>query len=91
MPITPAITAALTELDFSERGINTLFRACLTAAGIEWEIPAAFALIERLWQNDSVISAIEALQDAVEAEQDTEPQRARLLAAINEEIREPAE
>jgi hypothetical protein len=56
---------------FSERSINALFRTCTVRAGFEWESSKGFELIERLWENDSVMSTIEALQESHEANVET--------------------
>jgi hypothetical protein len=92
MQPTPEITAAMADLaaEVSEQSINRLFRACLTAAGVEWETLASFDPVERLWNREDVIDAIEALQDAHEHDLDTEAERELLLVRIGAAIREPA-
>jgi hypothetical protein len=85
------ISAALNNLalSFSEQHIHRLFRACIEAAGVKWNTPRAFDLIEQLWYDDDVVSEIEALQDAHKSDGDTEVVRADLLAAIESGLRQP--
>ena len=90
----PTVIAALDFLPmipepFGQRGVNKLFRACIVAAGIEWETPASLAMFSQLWASDSVASAIGALQDAHEANRDTAAERDALVAKIEVEIRAP--
>jgi hypothetical protein len=74
----------------SEPSIVELFRATLKSARLQWEAPLTFELIERLWGNDAVVKAVEALQDAHCAAGDIESAQARLHTAIELEIRQPA-
>ena len=90
----PTVIAALDSLPmipepFGQRGVNKLFRACIAAAGVDWETPQSLALILKLWNCDSVISAIGALQEAHEANRDTTAERGALVAKIEAEIRAP--
>jgi hypothetical protein len=91
MPL-PETTATDNNLDgsLSEPSIVGLFRATLKSARLGWDAPLTFELIERLWGNDAVANAVEALQDAHRSAGDTESAEARLLVAIESEIRQPA-
>lgn len=83
-------TAFAGECD-TERAINGLFRACRTGAGVEWETPQSFRLIERLWDSDTVISAVDDLHEAHERGADDAGFRQKLVAKTDAAIREPDE
>jgi hypothetical protein len=76
--------------DFSEPAINALFRTCLAQSGVKLKTPAAAELMQRLWNSDSVIAAIEAVQDEYERRFGLAKTRATLLNTINTEIRNAA-
>ncbi len=46
-------------------------------------------MFDQLWGSDSVISAIETLDETHEAKQDTTAERRELIARIEAEIRSP--
>ena len=87
----PAVAAALVTLceapkPFSQKSISALFRACIARAGIDWETPESLATFDALWNCDSVVAAIEALQDAHETNSDTALYERNLLAKIEAAI-----
>jgi hypothetical protein len=78
-----ALCAALAGEAESAPAINALFKAII---GDAWESPGGLATMDRLWGSDSVIAAIEGLQEAIEGGHDTTAARQKLLAKIAAEI-----
>ncbi|MBI3866710.1 MAG: hypothetical protein HY290_32920 [Planctomycetia bacterium] len=76
----------LLHLEFLEPAINGVFWACLTAAGVERQRD----LMKQLWNDDSVIAAVEALQDAHEGRRSVAAPRRALLGKIEEAIQSNA-
>ena len=90
MLASPAVAASLAFLPiapepFGHLAIGRVFIACIAAAGLDNKLDRDFALIQ-LWSSDSVLSAIEALQDEHEAGGDTVLLFSHLLAKIEAEI-----